>query len=130
MQEAVVLINSIKEAQLNSQIENIKDKLGTIFKACGKTTKDKADKIDETKLPKLSAEEVIRINLPTISTLWELIATIPKLDFKVINLLNKLIFAAQYTSKPINDINIDIKSNNFPNQNKNSKYFAFFTLVN
>ena len=115
MQEAVVLINSIKEAQLNSQIENIKDKLGTIFKACGKTTKDKADKIDETKLPKLSAEEVIRINLPTISTLWELIATIPKLDFKVINLLNKLIFTTQRASKPISGFNVGVKSNNLYN---------------
>ena len=43
-------------------------------------------------------------------------AAIPELDLKVINLLNKLIFTARRTSKPINRGNADIKSNNFPNK--------------
>ena len=42
-------------------------------------------------------------------------ATVPELDFKVINFLNKLIFTAQYTGKPISSINADIKSNNLFN---------------
>ena len=48
---------------------------------------------------------------PTVPILWEPIATVPKLDFKVINFLNKLIFAAQCASESINSVNIDIKSN-------------------
>ena len=42
-------------------------------------------------------------------------AIVSKLDFKIINLLNKLIFTTQYTSEPISGININIKSNNLPN---------------
>jgi hypothetical protein len=95
-------------------IEDIEDELGAVFKAYGETTKDKADKVDKTKLLKLLAEEVIRIGLPAIPTLWEPIATIPKLDLKVINLLEELIFAAWRASKPISGINADIKSNDFP----------------
>ena len=52
-------------------MEDIKDKIKAIFKAHGKTSKDKADKInkvDETKLPKLSTEEVARIGLSAIPT--------------------------------------------------------------
>ena len=64
-------------------MEDIKDKVGTIFKTCSKTTKDKADKVDKAKLLELLAKEVIRIGLPTV----------PKLDLKVINLLDKLILA-------------------------------------
>ena len=48
--------------------------------------------MNKTKLPKLLAEEVIRMGLPAAPTLWKPIAAIPKLNFKVINLLNKLIF--------------------------------------
>jgi len=54
------------------------------------------------------------MGLPTVPTLWEPIATVPELDFEVINLLNKLIFAAWRASKPISGINVDIKSNNLP----------------
>jgi hypothetical protein len=50
-------------------IENIKDELGAVFKVCGKTAKDKADKVNKTKLPELLAKEVTRIGLPAISTL-------------------------------------------------------------
>jgi len=50
-------------------IKDIKDKLGAVFKACSKTTKDRADKVDKTKLLELLAEEVIRIGLPTVPTL-------------------------------------------------------------
>jgi hypothetical protein len=42
-------------------------------------------------------------------------AAIPKLDPKVINLLDKLIFATWRTSKPISGVNIDVKSNGLPN---------------
>jgi len=52
------------------QIKDIKeDELGAVFKACGETTKDKADKVDKTKLPELLAKEVIRMGLPTVPTL-------------------------------------------------------------
>jgi hypothetical protein len=64
-----VLIEDIKEAWLSSQREDIKDELGAVFKARGKTTKDKADEVDKTKLLELLAEEVIRIGLPAIPTL-------------------------------------------------------------
>ena len=47
------------EAWPSSQIKDIKDKLGAVFKAHSKTTEDKADKVDKTKLPELSAEEVV-----------------------------------------------------------------------
>ena len=56
-------------------------------------------------------------------------ATIPKLKIKIINLLNKLIFTTQHTSKPISRVITDIKFNNFPNQNKNSKHFTYCILV-
>ena len=77
-------IEDIKEAWPSSQIEDIEDELGAVFKARGETTKDKADKVDKTRLLELLAKEVIRIGLPTVR----------KLDLKVINLLDKLIFAA------------------------------------
>jgi len=62
-------IKDIKEAWLSSQIEDIKDELGAVFKARGKTAKDKVDKVDKTKLPELLAEEVIRMGLSTVPTL-------------------------------------------------------------
>ena len=71
MQEAVVPIQGIKEARLSSQIEDINDELGAIFKACSETTKNKADKVDKTKLLELLVEEVIRMGLPAVPTLWE-----------------------------------------------------------
>ena len=43
--------------------------LGAVFKAYGETTKDKADKVDKTKLPELLAKEVIRIGLSAVPTL-------------------------------------------------------------
>ena len=52
-------------------MEDIKDEVGAIFKARGKTAKDKADKVDEVdkaKLPELLAKEVARIGLPTVPT--------------------------------------------------------------
>jgi hypothetical protein len=45
------------------------DKLGAVFKARGKTIKDKADKVDKTKLPELLVKEVIRMGLPAVPTL-------------------------------------------------------------
>jgi len=48
-------------------MEDIKDELGAVFKARG--AKDKADKVDKTKLPELLAEEIIRIGLLTVPTL-------------------------------------------------------------
>ena len=96
--------------------EDIKeDELGAVFKAYSETAEDKADKVDETILPELLAKEVIRIGLPAVPTLWEPIAAVPKLDLKVINLLDKLIFAARRASKPISGFNAGVKSNNLCN---------------
>ena len=50
-------------------MEDIKDKVGAIFKAYSKTTKDKVDKVDKTKLLELLAKEVIRIGLPAVPTI-------------------------------------------------------------
>ena len=69
------------------------------------------------------------MGLPTIPTLWEPIAAVPKLDLKVINLPFKLIFAAQRTGKPISGVNADVKSNNLPDQNKDSKRSTYCTLA-
>ncbi len=113
-QQAVVLIKDIKEAWPSSQREDIKDELGAVFEARGKTAKDKADEVDKTELPELSAEEVTRMGLPVVPTSWEPMAAVPELDLKVINLLNKLIFAAWCASKPISGVNVDVKSNNLP----------------
>jgi len=75
--------------------DNIKeDELGAVFKARGETAKDKADKVDKTELLELLVKEVIRIGLPAVPTLWEPITAVPELGLKVINLLDKLIFAA------------------------------------
>ena len=105
------------------------DELGAIFKARSETAKDKADKVDKTKLPELSVKEVIKIGLPAVPTLWEPITTVPKLGLKVINLPDKLIFATQHTSEPIGGLNADIKPNNLSNQNKGSKRSAYCTLA-
>jgi hypothetical protein len=54
-------------------IKDIKDKLGVVFKAYSKTTKDKVDKVDKvdkTKLLELLAKEVIRIGLSAVPTLY------------------------------------------------------------
>ncbi len=69
IQQAAVLVKDIKDTWPSSQTKDIKDKLRAVVKACGKTIKDKADEVDKTKLPELSAEEVIRIGLFTIPTL-------------------------------------------------------------
>ena len=55
------------------------------------------------------------MGLPAVPTLWKPMAAVLKLDLKVTNLLNKLIFTAQRTSKPISSVNIDIKFNNLSN---------------
>ena len=50
-------------------MEDIKDKVGAIFKAYSKAAKDKVDKVDKAKLLELLAKEVIRIGLPTVPTI-------------------------------------------------------------
>ena len=50
-------------------MEDIEDKVGAIFKARGETAEDKADEVDETELPELLAEEVARMDLPTVPTI-------------------------------------------------------------
>jgi len=89
-----VLSKDIAEVWPSSQMENIEDELRAVFEPRGETAEDEVDKVDETELPELSAEEVLRMGLPAIPTLWEPMAAVPKLDLKVINLLDKLIFAA------------------------------------
>jgi len=94
-------------------VEDIKDKVGAIFEARGKATKDKINKVDKAKLLELSAKKVTRIGLPTVSTTWESIAAVPELDLKVINLPEELIFAAWCASEPISDFNAGVKSIDF-----------------
>jgi len=53
-----VLIKDIKE-----------DELEAVFEAHGETAEDKADEVNKTELLELSAEEVIRMGLPTIPIL-------------------------------------------------------------
>ena len=101
---------NIKKAQLSSQVEDIKDELGAVFKAYSEAAKNKVDKVDKTKLLELLAKAIIRIGLLAVPTLQKPITAIPKLDLKVINLLDKLIFATRRASKPISGINIDVKS--------------------
>ena len=111
-------------------MEDIKDKLGAVFKARGKAAEDKADKVDKTKLLELSAKVIIKMGLPPISTLQEPIAAVPKLDFEVINLPDKLIFAAWRAGKPIGGFNVGVKSDNLSNQNEGSKRSTYYTLAN
>ena len=128
-QQAVVLIKDIDEVQPSSQIEDIKDESRAIFKACGETAEDKADKVNKTELLELSAEEVIKIGIPAVPSLQEPMVAVPELDLEVINLLDKLIFAAQYASEPISRGNADVKFNNFPNQDKDNKHSTYCILV-
>jgi hypothetical protein len=120
-QQATVLIKDIKDTWPSSQIKDIKDELGAVFKARGKTAEDKADEVDKTELPELSAEEVTRMGLPTVPTSWEPMAAIPELDLKVVNLPDKLIFAARRAGEPISGFNAGNKSNNLPNQVKDKR---------
>ena len=77
--EALVALVAIQQTVLSedikawpsSQIADIEDKLGAVFEAYGKTAKDEADKVDETKLPELLAKEVARMGLPTIPIIQE-----------------------------------------------------------
>ena len=91
-------------------MEDIKDKLGAVFKARGKAAKDKADEVDETELLELLAKAIIRMGLLAVPTLWEPITAVPELDLEVINLLDKLIFAAWRASEPIGGVNADVDS--------------------
>ena len=109
-------------------MEDIKDEVGAIFKARGKTTKDKADEVDKAELLELLAKEVVRMGLSTVPTIWEPMAAVPKLDLKVINLLDNLIFASWRTSEPISGFNAGNKSNSLPNQIKD-KRSAYYILV-
>ena len=109
-QQAIAPTKDIKEAWPSSQVEDIKDELGAVFKARGEAAEDKVDKVDETKLLELLAEAIIRMGLLAVPTLWEPITAIPELNLKVINLLDELIFAAWRASKPISGINADVNS--------------------
>ena len=75
-------------------MEDIKDEVGAIFKARGKTAKDKVDKVDKIELLELLAKEVTRMDLLTIPTVLEPMAAVPKLNLKAVNLPKELIFAA------------------------------------
>ena len=110
-------------------MDNIKDEVGAIFEAYGKTAEDKVDEVDETELPELSVKEVARMGLPAVPTIWEPMAAVPKLDLKIINLPKELIFAAQRASKPIYGFSADIKTINLSAQNKDTKRSAYCTLA-
>ena len=73
-------------------MEDIGDEVGAIFEARGEVAEDKADEVDEAKLPELSAEEVARMDLPAVPTTWEPMAAVPELDLKVVNLPEELVF--------------------------------------
>ena len=64
-----MLTEDIKEASLSSQMEDIEDELGAVFKARGEVAKDEADEVDKTELLELSAKEIIRMGLSTIPIL-------------------------------------------------------------
>ena len=61
--------DSVSAVATQQVVGGIKDKLRAIFKARSKTTKDKTDKVDKTKLLKSSAEEIIKIGFPAVPTL-------------------------------------------------------------
>jgi len=110
--------------------DNIKEnELEAVFEAHGETAKDKADKVDKTELPELLVKEVIKIGLPAVPTLWEPITAIPKLGLEVINLLDKLIFAARRAGEPISGLNADVEPDNLSDQNKGSERSAYYTLA-
>ena len=93
VQQLVALSEDIQEeAQPSTQVEDIEDEVGAIFKACGEAAEDKADEVDEAKLPELSAEEVARMGLPAVPTTWEPMAAVPELDLKVVNFPEELVF--------------------------------------
>src|SRR6266568_3137107 len=128
IQQAVVLIEDIKEAWPSSQREDIEDELGAVFEARGETAEDEADEADETELPELLAKEVTRMGLPAVPTSWEPMAAVPELDLEVINLPDELIFAAWRAGEPIGGVNVDVKSDEFPDQDEDSECFAYCTL--
>ena len=69
IQQVVTLSEDIKEARPSGQMEDFEeDKFGVVFKAYGKTAEDKANKVNETKLLKLLAEEVARMGFFAIPT--------------------------------------------------------------
>ena len=108
---------------------DIEDKLEAVFKAHGKTAKDKVNKVDKTKLPELSAEEVAKMGLPAVPTTQEPMTAVPELNLEVINLPDKLIFAIQHFSEPINSTSMRVKSNSQNNQNKDTERFAYCILA-
>jgi len=105
VQQVAALSKDIQEeARPSTQVEDIEDEVGAIFKARGETAEDKADEVDEVdkaELPELSAKEVARMGLPTVPTTWKPMAAVPKLDLKIVNLPEELIFAARRASEPI-----------------------------
>jgi hypothetical protein len=110
-------------------VEDIEDEVGAIFEACGEAAEDKVDEVDEAKLPELLAEEVIRMGLPTVPTIWEPMAAVPELDLKVVNLPKELIFAARRAGKPIGDFNAGVESIDLSAQNEDTKRSAYCTLA-
>ena len=69
------------------------------------------------------------MGLPAVPTSWEPMAAVPELDLKVINLPDELIFAAWRAGEPITGVNADVKSNDFPDQDKDNKRSAYCTLA-
>ena len=61
--------NIQEEAWLSTQVEDIKDEAGAIFKARSEAAEDKVDKVDKAKLLKLLAKEVVKIGFFTIPTI-------------------------------------------------------------
>jgi len=91
------------------------DELGAVFEARGETAKDEADEVDETELLELLVEEVIRMGLPAVSTLWEPMTAVSELGLEVINLPDELIFAARRAGEPISGLNVDVEPDDLSN---------------
>ena len=69
------------------------------------------------------------MGLPTVPTIWEPMAAVPKLDLKVVNLPKELIFAAWRAGKPIGGFGAGVESINLSAQDKSTKRSAYYTLA-
>ena len=105
VQPVVALSEDIQEeARPSTQVKDIEDEVGAIFKAYGEAAEDKA------KLPELLAKEVARMGLPTVPTTWEPMAAVPEVDLKVVNLPKELIFAAWRAGELISGFDAGVES--------------------
>jgi hypothetical protein len=65
----VEVVQPLKALVMTLSKDIKEDKFRTVFKACSKTAKDKADKVNKTKLLELLAKEVTKIGLLAVPTI-------------------------------------------------------------